>query len=116
MLVVKKLNFSGLASPLSFSRALKLIVRPSTLGGVPVFILPVTKPAFFKDSEIPYAADSPDRPPLNFLSPTWIFPFKKVPFVSITHLAPILIPREVATPVILFLFIIKNVIRNLYCL
>ena len=32
---------------------LKLIERPSTLGGVPVFILPVLNPTFLRDSEIP---------------------------------------------------------------
>ena len=72
---------------------------PSTRGGVPVFILPDSKPSSTNCSVIPVAARSPARPPPNCFSPIWIRPFRKVPLVSTTDLAGISKPIPVTTPV-----------------
>jgi hypothetical protein len=70
--------------------------------GVPVFSLPISKPSFSSEAEIPIEARSPDRPPPYWLSPIWIIPFKKVPLVNTTDLLSNVWPVWVTTPLTLF--------------
>lgn len=73
--------------------------RPSTRGGVPVFIRPDSKPAATKSSVIPYAALSPTLPPPNcFFSNMNQSTFRKVPLVNTTALERISTPSEVRIP------------------
>lgn len=74
------------------------MVRPSIRGGVPVFIRPASKPSSMSCSVIPFAADSPARPPPSCFSPIWIIPFRKVPLVSTTALLSISRPIPVWMP------------------
>ncbi len=79
----------------------KLSERPSTRGGVPVFILPDSKPLASRVAVKPVEGLSPALPPPKFLSPIWISPFRKVPLVRMTVLEYIFKPSEVTTPVTL---------------
>ena len=100
-------NFSGFSSPGCSVIFEKSKERPSTLGGVPVFILPDSKPKLNKSSVIPVDALSPALPPPNCLSPICIVPFKKVPLVNTTDLDLISMPRDVLTPTTFSFSIIK---------
>ena len=97
----QKLNLEGFTSPGCSVILLKFNDLPSTLGGVPVFILPDEKPLLIKTLVSPTEDFSPDLPPLKFFSPICMRPFKKVPFVKITEVEWIFVPKEVITPEIL---------------
>ena len=60
------------------------MVRPSILGGVPVFNLPWGNLSSFSLLDSLIAAGSPARPPEWLSNPTWILPSKKVPAVKTT--------------------------------
>ena len=60
------------------------MVRPSILGGVPVFKRPCGSFNSFNLEDSLIAAGSPARPPEWLSKPTWIFPSKKVPAVKTT--------------------------------
>ena len=83
---VKKEKKYGSSSASCSSNLLKLIVRESNLGGVPVFNLPILKSYFFNCSLKPVEGFSFMRPAGVCFSPTWIKPFKKVPVVKINFL------------------------------
>ncbi len=75
------------------------MLRPSTRGGVPVFMRPDSKPKVASCSVIPYAAFSPERPPPNCFSPMCITALRKVPLVSTTDRHGMTLPMPVRTPV-----------------
>ena len=95
-------NFPGLTSPGCSSITEKFIDLPSTLAGVPVFILPDLKPKDSNCAVIPLIALSPILPPPNCLSPRCMLPFKNVPLFKTTALDLILMPIDVLTPTTLF--------------
>ncbi len=63
------------------------IVRPSNLGGVPVFNLHSRSPSRFRLSPSNTEAGSPLRPAAYCCSPQWISPFRNVPVVTTTAFA-----------------------------
>ena len=88
----------GSSSPGCNSILEKSRLLPSILGGVPVFIRPLSNPKSISCSVIPVDALSPARPPPNCFSPMCIKPFKKVPFVRTTAFPLISEPKAVLTP------------------
>jgi len=90
-----------------FSQSIDL---PSILGGVPVFIRPLSKPISSSWPVNPTAALSALLPPPNCLSPICMSPLRKVPFVSTTVFAGISRPSCVLTPTTLFSLTTKLVI------
>ena len=72
-------GYSGIVSDktaIQFKMLNKSSDLPSTLGGVPVFILPESKPSSTSSFVIPVDAFSPARPPPNCFSPIWINPLR----------------------------------------
>ena len=74
------------------------MLRPSTRGGVPVFMRSALKPCSTNCSVMPRTAFSPARPPPNCFSPTCMRPFRNVPAVTTTDRERIVAPNWVLTP------------------
>ena len=87
ILVVRKEKKTGSISAFCFSSSFQLIVSAWSLGGVPVFNLPMGKSKPYRKSAKLTDALSPFLPPEKDLSPICIFPFKKVPVVNIIDFA-----------------------------
>ena len=66
--------------------------------GVPVLKRPSEKPSERSESDSPFAASSPSRPPTSFFSPTCMSAWRKVPVVSSTALAATCVPSPSTTP------------------
>ncbi len=77
------------------------MVRPSSLGGVPVFSRRSAKPARSRLCARRTAGASPTRPAGQRSSPRWISPRRKVPVVSTTARARQVRPSDVMTPAVL---------------
>ena len=99
----------GSSSANCSSKFLKLIVRESNLGGVPVFNLPISKLNFFNCSLKPVVGFSLYLPAGVCFSPTCIKPFKKVPVVSISLDILIFLPDLVMNPVITYFSNINSI-------
>ena len=80
----RKESITGSASPGWRPTASQSIVRPSSLGGVPVFSRPSGRASSSIRSASRTAAASPSRPAGRVSSPMWITPRRKVPVVSTT--------------------------------
>ena len=79
------------------------MVLESSLGGVPVFNLPILKLYFSNCSLNPVEGFSSYLPAGVLSSPMCIKPFKKVPVVSISLEHKTFLPSLVINPVIAFL-------------
>mmetsp|Transcript_14914 Transcript_14914/g.35107 ORF Transcript_14914/g.35107 Transcript_14914/m.35107 type:complete len:284 (+) Transcript_14914:1059-1910(+) len=90
----RKLKGTGSSSPRSTSNPSKSRLESASLGGVPVFNLPIWNPIRFNVSASTVAGASPARPAGICVVPTWMMPRRKVPVVTTTlsvatlHLPP----------------------------
>ena len=97
--LLKKKKY-GSSSACCSSNLLKFIDLASSLGGVPVFNLPILKLYFFNCSLKPVDGFSLNLPAGVLLSPICIKPFKKVPVVNIIFEDLISFPDCVIKPII----------------
>ena len=98
MLSVRKENGRAGSSLYCGVRPEKSMVRPSSLGHVPVFSLPSSKPSSVREADRPWEAASPILPPGALSKPMCMRPFRKVPVVRTTHLPSMRSPHAVSTP------------------